>query len=197
MKRILSTTTKHAALGLVLLVSAGCLESPPETPGNLSNPKLVELINGEIAVELSQIQPEKNSVWRPEARQLTEAWMSTIKEVTTRCRFGKNSERRFNQIELDIYVINGEPLLNVYTGLSCHYKMQAPLVMKVKFEKGKAVDALTDGRELRGSINSIRYEISKFAEQTVKADRSRNRDKYFAPGPTKKEIEEEWLTKKP
>jgi hypothetical protein len=197
MKRILFPTLKRSGLGLFLLVSAGCLEAPPETPGNLSNPKLVELINREIAVELRQIDPDKSPAWRPEARQLTEAWMTGINEVIARCRFGKNSERRFNQIELDIYIINGEPLLNVYTGQSCHYKIQAPLVMKVKFENGKAVDAFTDGRELRGSIDAVRYEISKFAEHTVKADRSQNRDKYFVPGKTKKEIEDEWRTKKP
>jgi hypothetical protein len=183
-------------IGLAIF-TIGCFESPPEMPGNLANPKLVELINREIAAEIRQIDPEKNSGWARDARRNTEQWMADITEVVARCRYGKSNENKFNQIELDIFTRSGNSLKDVYTGQRCFYRMTVPLVMRVKFENGRAIEAFTDGRELKGSIDLVRYEISQFAEHTVKADRSRNRDKYLASEKSRNEIDDEWRSKRP
>jgi hypothetical protein len=185
---------------LMLLFSGvllGCFDSSPEAPGNISNPKLVELINREINAEIRQIDPDKNAGWTKDAKKATELWMSNITEVVARCRYGKNNENKFNQIELDIYTRSGNSLKSVYTGQRCFYKMSVPLVMRVKFANGRAIVALTDGRELTRSVDLIRYEVSQFAEHTVKADRSRNRDIYLSSEKSRAEIEEEWKAKQP
>jgi hypothetical protein len=189
------TRPVQALIGSMLL--AGCFDFGPEAPGNISNPKLVELINREINAEIKQIDPEKNAGWTKDAKKATELWMLDITEVVVRCRYGKGNENKFNQIELDISTRSGNSLKNVYTGQRCFYKMSVPLVMRVKFENGRAIDALTDGRELNGSVDLIKYEISQFAEHTVRADRSRNRNKYLSSEKSRQEIEEEWKIKKP
>jgi hypothetical protein len=195
-KGTLNTATLSAIVGISLFCTS-CFDSEPEKPGSLTNPKLVELINQQVENQLRAIDPKKLAAFRSDARINVEIWLSSIDEAIARCRHGPGDDTKSNMLVLDIETKTGISIKELYTGQRCFYQLSKPLVMRVKFEKGRAIDAKTDGRELKSSVSVVKGEIAEFAHILVRADFSRNRGQYFIPEKSEREIAEEWKLKAP
>jgi hypothetical protein len=176
---------------LTALLSA-CTDGPIEMPGNLSNPKLAELINASLQLDIKRMEPSSSPGFIPQAATNAQIWLKDIQEVVARCRYGPRNRSKFNLLEYDITLGNGSIIKNVYSGMRCSYEVGAPLVMRVRFEAGRVVEVLTDGRELKSPVDSAKGEISLFSKQVIRADWDRHRLRYFKPDKTIEEISEEW-----
>lgn len=171
---------------------SGCTDGPVEMPGNLSNPKLVELINSGIEEDIDGMNSKSPRGFIPQARANARLWLKDINEVVARCRYGPDNHSRFNLFEYDIKLTNGEVLQSVFSSRRCRYNADIPLVMRVKFKLGQAVEVFTDGRELKQPVEKARPDIQALIDTVVKADLRRNPARYFQPDKTAEQIAKEW-----
>jgi hypothetical protein len=174
---------------------AACLYSPPEVPGQLANPKLAQLINTSLQQEAARMVPSNYPGLTAEASKNTLIWFTEIREVVARCRYGPRNDSKFNLLVYDITLRTGAVIESVYTGRRCLYGMELPLVMRVRFENGQVVEALTDGRELKQSVQTVKGELLLFAETIIRTDWRRNPARYFPPNKTESQILDEWKMK--
>jgi hypothetical protein len=180
---------------LTALLSA-CTDGPVEMPGNLSNPKLAELINASLQENIKRMDPRSSPGFIPQAAANAQQWLKDINEVVARCKYGPRNRSKFNLLEYDITLGSGEIIKDVYTGMRCSYEMGAPLVMRVRFQSGQVAEVLTDGRERKSPVDSAKGEIDLFSKQVIRADWERQGLRYFKPGKTADEISKEWNSSK-
>jgi hypothetical protein len=176
---------------LAALLSA-CTDGPVEMPGNLSNPKLAELINASLREDIKRMDPKSSPGFIPQAAANAQLWLKDISQVVARCRYGPRNRSKFNLLEYDITLRSGEIIKDVYTGMRCTYEVGSPLVMRVRFENGQVADVLTDGRERKSPIDAVKGEINLLSKQVIRADWDRHRLRYFYPAKTADEISKEW-----
>ena len=69
--------------------------------------------------------------------------------------------------------------------------------MRVRFAKGKVVETLSDGRELKLPVDSAKGDVALLAKSVLRVDRQRRNARYFSPGKTASEISKEWNDSKP
>lgn len=181
---------------LAALLNA-CTDGPVEVPGSLPNPKLAELINASLDEQIKRMDPGWSRGFLPQAAGSARLWLQEINEVVARCRHGPRNNSKFNLLEYDISLRTGEVIKDVYTGQRCTYEIGLPLVMRVRFAGGRAIEALTDGRERNSPVASSKGEIDQLSKGVIRADWSRRNALYFVPGKTASEISKEWLPGKP
>ncbi len=180
-----------ALLGLL----ASCFYGEREVPGALPNPKLAELLNAALQEQIRMMNPTWSPGLLPQAPDNARLWLSEIDEVVARCRYGPRNSSKSNQLEYDITLRNGEVIESVYSGRRCLYGFAQPLVMRVRFDQGRVVQALTDGRELKQSIYTAKSEIDLLAEKVIRVDWSQRKERYFPRDKTPEEVRQEWQTK--
>lgn len=190
-------TFKMMVLSSLTAFISACTDGPVEMPGNLSNPKLVELINVSLQEQVRLMNP----VWAPglipQAAANAQLWLTEINEVVAHCRYGLRNSSKFNLLVYDITLNRGEVIKDVYSGQRCIYDIARPLVMRVRFKAGVVNEVLTDGRELATPVDAARSEINQFSESVVRVDWRRNAFRYFPASKSDAEISDEWRTKKP
>jgi hypothetical protein len=181
----------------LLAFLASCFHSKPEEPGQLANPKLAHFLNEALQKELQSMSPKTYPGLIPDASKNSQLWLTEIQEVVARCRYGPRSSSKFNLLEYDITLRNGQSINSVYTGQRCVYSIELPLVMRIQFENGQITQAFSDGRELKRSVDTIKGDVLLFAEKIIRADLTRNRSRYFPVGKTEAQIRDEWRLDKP
>jgi hypothetical protein len=169
-----------------------CADGPAEMPGNLSNPKLAELINVSLQDHILRMDPKSSPGFIPQAAANAQLWLKEINEVVARCRYGPKNNSRFNLFEYDIKLTSGELIQSVFSSRRCSYSTEVPLIMRVKFKSGRAIDVFTDGRELKQPVDMVRSDIQGFIDTVVKADLRRNPARYLQPDKTAEQIAKEW-----
>ena len=185
-----------AILFLTALLNA-CTDGPVEVPGNLANTKLAEMFNASLDEQIKRMNPGWSPAFLPQAASNARLWLGEINDVVARCRYGPRNNSKFNLLEYDITLTNGEVIKDVYTGQRCFYELGAPLVMRVRFAKGKVVETLSDGRELKLPVDSAKGDVALLAKSVLRVDRQRRNARYFSPGKTASEISKEWNDSKP
>jgi hypothetical protein len=176
----------------MLLSSCG---RAPEQPGDIPNPKLVELLNTSLNQQVNAMITFTMPGLLPQAADNTRVWLHQINEVVARCRYGPGNHGKRNLLEYDITLRSGEVLRDVFTGRRCLYPERPPLVMRVRFESGQVREVLTDGRERKTSPDAAMGEINQFAESVAHADFDRHPALYFRAAKTPEDIAREWETK--
>jgi hypothetical protein len=192
MFRKIKLNFKMMVLSSLAALLSACTDGPVEMPGNLSNAKLVELINASLQEDIKRMDPRSSPGFIPQAAANARLWLKDIGEVVARCRYGPRNRSKFNLLEYDITLGNGEIIKDVYTGMRCSYEVGSPLVMRVRFESGQVADVLTDGRERNSPVDAAKGEINLFSKQVIRVDWDRHRPRYFNPAKTADEISNEW-----
>jgi hypothetical protein len=180
---------------LTLLTS--CFLSPPEEPGTVNNSKLAELINVAFDKQIEEIGSGRHSGFTQEAAKNTRVWLSEIKEIIVQCRSGPSNTSKTNSLRYHIGLQNGAWIKDIYSGERCDYSRTKPLIMKIRFVDGRAVEALTDGREKVAPVERIARRMNGFAERIIQEDQIRNRQRYFRSASpdnrkTPEQIKKEW-----
>ena len=186
---------KMTILAFFSTLLMACNGGEPEKPGNVPNPKLVELINASFEQQMGRMNPRWSRAYLPQASDNARLWLGQVDHVVTHCRYGPGSDSKFNLLEYDITLTNGELIKNVYTGLRCQYKLSSPLVMHLSFSNGQAASALTDGRERKRPMRESMGEINLLVETILGVDQSRRPSLYYPPAKTAKEFADEWNLK--
>ena len=185
-------TFKMMLLSSLTAFISACTDGPVEMPGNLPNPKLAELMNDGLQEDIKRMDPRSSPGFIPQAAANAQLWLKEINDVVARCRYGPRNRSKFNLLEYDITLANGEIIKNVYTGMRCSYEVGAPLVMRVRFESGRVVEVLTDGRERNSPVASAKGEVNLLSKHVIRADWGRQRLRYFHPAKTTEETSKEW-----
>ena len=188
---------KIMAIPFLTALLNACTDGPLEMPGNLPNPRLVELINISLDEQVKRMDPGWSRGFLPQAAGNARMWLQEVNDVVARCRYGPRNHSKFNLLEYDILLNSGEVIKDLYTGQRCTYQISPPLVMRVRFERGRVVEALTDGRERNAPVASAKGEIDLLAKGVLRADWSRRQSLYFLPDKTAAEISKEWQPGKP
>ena len=185
------------AISFLTALFSACNDGAVEAPGNLPNPKLAEMINTSLDQEIRRMNP----VWAPglipQASASARLWLKEISEVVAHCKYGPRNSSKFNLLEYDISLKSGDVIKDVFTGQRCIYEVSLPLVMRVRFAEGVAIQVLTDGRERASPVDAAMSEINQFAETVIRVDWRRNRALYFPAAKTEVQISDEWQVKKP
>ncbi|MEO7242693.1 MAG: hypothetical protein ABIW85_07240 [Variovorax sp.] len=177
---------------LSTLFGAVSARGAPEQPGDRSNPRLAQLVAQSLEDQLHGMRPEVQHLIAA-APTHAKAWLREIAQVVARCRGGPSDQSKLNLLEYDVTLASGEKLESVYTGHRCVYVgTLRPMVMRVVFDNGVATEAFTDGRELALSVDSAKVECDLMARSLLKIDRMRRPERYFVPGPSAAQIEEQW-----
>jgi hypothetical protein len=179
----------------VLSLLTSCFYGEREVPGAQPNPKLAELLNAALQEQIRMMNPIWAPGLLPQAADNARQWLGEIDEVVARCRYGPRNMSKQNRLEYDITLRSGALIESVFSGQRCLYGFAQPLVMRVRFDQGRVVQALTDGREMKQSIEAAQGEINLLAEKVVRADWLQRRERYFPPSKTSEEIRQEWQTK--
>jgi hypothetical protein len=180
---------------VLLSLLASCFYGEREVPGASPNPKLAELLNAALQEQIRMMNPIWAPGLLPQAPDNARLWLSEIDEVVARCRYGPRNNSKHNLLEYDIALRSGAMIEDVFSGQRCLYGFAQPLVMRVRFDQGRVVQALTDGRELKQSIDATKGEINLFAEKVIRTDWHQRRERYFPRSKTSEEIHQEWQTK--
>jgi hypothetical protein len=188
---------KIMAIPFLTALLNACTDGPVEVPGNLPNAKLSEMINSSLDQQIKRMDPGWSAAFLPQAVGNARLWLKEINDVVARCRYGPRNNSKFNLLEYDISLTNGDVITDVYTGQRCLYELGSPLVMRVRFSEGKVVETLTDGRELKLPVDSAKGDVALLAKTVLRVDRQRRNARYFAPGKTASEISKEWTDTKP
>ncbi len=182
-------------VGTIASVALGsCSSSAPEKPGTLSNPKLAELYQKAIEVEVASINPTWAPGMIPTAPAAARKWLGAIAQVSSQCTRGPDDFSKGNRLEYTVTLRSGEIISKVPSGIACQYQkgFGKPLVATLLFSNGIVIDALTDGRELEAPISHAQRWINDAAERILGADHARNRDAYFYPAQTPAQTRQEW-----
>jgi hypothetical protein len=182
----------YTALAMSLLTA--CLAAEPEKPGTQSNPKLASLVQQSLNKEISSMNPTWAPGLKTGAGLVASSWLAQIVEVTSRCRYGPDDTSKFNKLEYEVTLKSGEVISKIYSGMLCQYQpgFGKPLIMKLVFKDGLAVDAFTDGRERAEPVSYAQRWISNCAEKIIRADWKRRPDAYFKDAKSVEQIRKEW-----
>ena len=183
---------KIMILASLLAYLQACTGRVPEQPGDQPNPKLAEMINTGFAEEIGRMNPVWSPGLLPQAPEHARQWLQEIAEVVARCRYGPSNRSKSNLLEYDITLRSGEQVQSVYSGQRCLYDVARPLVMRVRFDGGRAGTVTTDGRERALPVDASLAETRLFAQTVLRADWSRRPARYFPPDKTADEIAREW-----
>lgn len=157
------------------------------------NDKIVKMMNIQIEKEIEDhTQSEMHPGYRPESRQTTIDFLKTIKSIESYARYGVESKRARNNLELKIIFNDGTVAEKVYTGHSCSGFLDPCLLMKVEMKNGKAIKAFTNGQEKKGSPDWIINDLNVLIEKAISYDIDRNYEGYFPPKKTENDFEKEW-----
>lgn len=157
------------------------------------NDKIISMFNAQID---QQIENHTQSTMYPgytgESRKNTVSYLKTIKTIESYARYGVQSTRPRNYLELNIAFNDGTTAKEVYTGHSCSGYTGPCLLMKVEMSDGKAVKVYTNGQEKKGSPDWIIQDLSLMIEKTIAYDMGRNRQNYFPPEKKQQDFDKEW-----
>ena len=171
---------------------SACTGRVPEQPGDLPNEKLAEMINTGIDEEIRRMNPTWSPGLLPQAPEQARQWLREIAEVVARCRYGPANRSKGNLLEYDITLGSGERIEGVHSGQRCLYDVARPLVMRVRFDGGRAGTVTTDGRERALPVDASLAETRLLAQSVLRADWSRRPARYFPPDKSAEEIAKEW-----
>jgi hypothetical protein len=171
---------------------SACTGRVPEQPGDVPNEKLAEMINSGIEEEIRRMNPTWSPGLLPQAPEQARQWLREIAEVVARCRYGPANRSKGNLLEYDITLGSGERIEAVPSGQRCLYDVARPLVMRVRFDAGRAGAVMTDGRERALPVDASLAETRLFAQSVLRADWSRRPARYFPPDKTAEEISRGW-----
>jgi hypothetical protein len=163
-----------------------------EEPGNIPNAKLVILINTALEENITSSSYPASPDMLPSAATRSRVWLKEIASVTLHCNCNPDNDGKENRRLIDITLVNGVVLKDIYTSERCLYQMSKPLIMKVLFREGAVVEVFTDGSEKRESVDYFKGDVYMFAERVLREDWNRRHDLYFPRAKTAEEKAKEW-----
>jgi hypothetical protein len=189
----LKTASRVVGL-LTAFALSTCIASEPEKPGNLSNPKLADMLQKAFEKEISGMNPVWKPGLKPGSNILAHGWLSRINEVSSRCKFGPDNRTKFNTLEYTIRLETGETINGVYSGLLCQYHpgFGKPLIVEVSMSAGKVTDVKTDGRERDFPVSYANEWVNNLAEKILGVDQTKRANLYYGVENTKQENRKEW-----
>ncbi|MDT4860041.1 hypothetical protein D3C71_262680 [compost metagenome] len=157
------------------------------------NDKMIAMVNTEIDKEIDNHTQSINSPgYIPESRQHVIRYLKTLRSVEGYARYGVQSTKAHNYIELKLTFTDGSVKEDVYTGYSVSGLLGPSLLMKVDLENGRAIKVHTNGQEKKGSPEWAIPEINMLINKAIAYDINQHRNNYFAPAKTQKDFEQEW-----
>lgn len=166
--------------GVALLVVAARLNAP-NMPGDLANPKLVELWNAQIDnLEQGELSLQQRPGQIPAAAANARLWFGEIHEVVTHCRY--STSQRYNGYEFDLTLNSGEVRKGLRASADrCREEHSTP--MRATFEAGRVVEVKTNGAELELPTDNALGDISRTLGALIDLDVELHRERYYYPPP--------------
>lgn len=180
---------------LFYFLATGCnsmICGTAEEPGNIPNAKLVTLINTALEENITSSSYPASPGMLPSAAAQSRVWLKEIASATLHCSCNPDNEGKENRRLIDITLVNGVVLKDIYTSERCFYQMGKPLIMKVLFREGAVVAVFTDGSEKKESVDYFKGDVYMFAERVLRQDWDRRHDLYFPRAKTADEKAKEW-----
>ncbi|WP_129021665.1 hypothetical protein [Edaphocola flava] len=157
------------------------------------NDKMIAMFNTEIDKEIdNHTQSASYPGYIPESRQNVVRYLKTLRSIEGYARYGVQSTKPHNYIELKLTFTDGSSKKEVYTGYSVSGFMGPSILMKVDMENGRAVKVYTNGQEKKGSPEWVIPEINMLINKAIAYDINQHHNHYFAPEKTQKDFEKEW-----
>ncbi|HRK06788.1 MAG TPA: hypothetical protein PLZ57_03375 [Pseudobdellovibrionaceae bacterium] len=136
------------------------------------NPKLVSMFNEHLASEKTEMQAlVERKIYLPQTMEAFEAHLAHLKTVETYTRYGMNSLRNRNAVEIAVTHQDGTRRQGIYTGQVWHGSTFFPIkLIRIEFQNGLAVRAWTNGVERQSLPDSheITNWLSSLADQVRK-----------------------------
>ncbi|MFL9833573.1 hypothetical protein [Chryseobacterium terrae] len=163
---------------------------------NQQNDKIINMMNIAIDKEIDNHTKSSFSPGLiPESRQSTIDFLKQIKSIESYTRYGVESSRARNNLELKIVFNNGKEVSEVYTGQTCSSYIPC-LLIKAELKDGKAVKVFTNGLEKKGSPDWISNDLNLLIDKSISYDIQQNPTHYFPPSKTQSDFEKEWENQK-
>lgn len=157
------------------------------------NDKMIPMFNAAIEREIDDhTQSDAHPGYIPGSRQRSIDYLKTIKYIEGYARYGVESTRPHNYLELKIGFADGKIAEEVYTGQSVSPLVGIAVLMKVEIDNGKVVKVYTNGQEKKGSPEWVIPDINTMINKAIAYDIDQHHDKYFPPQKTSKDFEQEW-----
>lgn len=192
---ILITTGVAVAVGYFLFTNLFTSRSEFDKPEK-ENPKIITMFDKQLKAKIEDY--EQNSFhpgYLPTAQQHVASYLRTITKIESYSRYGVNSSRPHNAIEVSVTFKDGLVAEDLYTGQSSSHVMPPPLLISVSLENGKTTKVLTNGVEKKGAPEWIVNDLNVLIKAAIRYDEQRNRNAYYPPEKTKQDYEREWEEK--
>lgn len=154
-----------------------------QRPGTVSNPKLAELMNQEVATWGTR---QTGSGMNGTHQQGAAAWMQEIAEISV--NYVEPFNRKFRHFQAELTLRDG-------AHVSARCGNNASMVVRFKLFNGLATDAWTDGSELKHEMAIAVARLDTVIDCVIRADMERHPTRYFKPAPVEKspaEMSKEW-----
>lgn len=136
------------------------------------NAKLVAMFNEHLASEKAEIRDlVERKIYLPSAIEAFDAHLARLKTVETYTRYGMNSLRNRNAVEIAVSFQDGTRREGIYTGQVWHGSSFFPIkLVRIEFQNALAVRAWTNGVERQSLPDSheIKNWLASLADQVRK-----------------------------
>ncbi len=136
------------------------------------NTKLVAMFNEHLASEKTKLRDlVERKIYLPEAIEAFDAQLARLKTVETYTRYGMNSLRNRNSVEIAVTFRDESARRGIYTGQGWHGSSFFPIkLIRIEFQNAVAVRAWTNGVERQSLPDSheIRNWLANLADELRK-----------------------------
>lgn len=171
----------------------GSSKSPLDVPDK-ENPKMVALFNRQLDYHLGQYDTVQCPGCIAAAQQRVAAFYQSLKTIESHTRYGMQSSRAHNAIEVKLTFNDGTVADELYTGISWNGSpmLGAPLVLKADMAQGKVTRVWTNGVELKGSPDWVIGDLNTLIQSAIHYDMNKHHNSYFPPEKTSADFKKEW-----
>lgn len=176
--------------GAAALLSVVMGPSAPNMPGDLANPKLVELWNAQIdGLEQEELNTQQKPGLIPAAAANARLWFGEIREVVTHCRY--STSHKYNNFQFDLTLNSGEVRKDLRVSSDrCSEQHSTP--MRVTFAAGRVIEVKTNGAELKLPMDNALGDIAQTLHALIYFDADVHRERYYHPAPPPPDPAKEW-----
>lgn len=183
MRRVQIAVAIFALLGVVGAGVFFLTRDKVQRPGTISNPKLVELMNRQVATWGTR---QTGAGMNGTHQQGAAAWMQEIAEISV--NYIEPFNRKFRHFQAELTLRDG-------AHVSARCGNNAAMVVRFKLFNGLATDAWTDGSELKNEMAIAIARLDTVIDCVIRVDMDRHPTRYFNPAPAEKspaEMSQEW-----
>lgn len=158
------------------------------------NAKLILIFNTEMQQEIKRYETGWYPGAIPTAYSRIEDFLKSVQQIETHTKYGFDSSKSHNGIDIKVTYKNGSIVDNIYT--STHWNgsflIGAPMLINMQFENGIVSKVYTNGVERHSSPEDAKILLHALVENLINYDMQQNHDLYFLPAKTQSQIDATW-----